>query len=72
MASTRRSYRSLPKASVEVASDAMQILGGLGYTEYTRVSRIWQDCRGNQIAEGTDQIMVRIAAPLILNKYAQN
>lgn len=64
--------RYVPKASVEVASDAMQILGGLGYTEYSRVSRIWQDCRGNQIAEGTDQIMVRIAAPLILNKYAQN
>ncbi|MFR5194347.1 MAG: acyl-CoA dehydrogenase family protein [Eggerthella lenta] len=37
--------------------------GGLGYTEGSRVSRIWEDCRGNQIAEGTDQVMVYIAAP---------
>ena len=42
-----------------------------GYTESARVSRIWEDCRGNQIAEGTDQIMVYISAPLILEKYAQ-
>ncbi len=61
--------RYVPKAAVEVASDAMQILGGLGYTEGSRVSRIWEDCRGNQIAEGTDQVMVYIAAPLIMEKY---
>lgn len=61
--------RYVPKAALEVASDAMQILGGLGYTEAARVSRIWQDCRGNQIAEGTDQIMVRVASPLIMERY---
>lgn len=61
--------RYVPAAALEVASDAMQILGGLGYTESSRVSRIWQDCRGNQIAEGTDQIMVRVAAPLIMERY---
>ncbi len=61
--------RYVPRAAVEVASDAMQILGGLGYTEGSRVSRIWEDCRGNQIAEGTDQVMVYIAAPLIMEKY---
>ncbi|AJC12425.1 acyl-CoA dehydrogenase [Berryella intestinalis] len=61
--------RFIPRAATEVASDAMQILGGMGYTEMARVSRIWRDCRGNQIAEGTDQIMVRIAAPLIIEKY---
>lgn len=61
--------RYVPKAALDVASDAMQILGGMGYTENSRVSRIWQDCRGNQIAEGTDQIMVYIAAPLIMEKY---
>lgn len=43
--------RAVPKAATEVASNAMQILGGLGYTESSRVSTIWQDCRGNQIAE---------------------
>lgn len=62
--------RYVPKAATEVASDAMQILGGVGYTESERVSRIWEDCRGNQLAEGTDQIMVYIAAPLIRDKYA--
>lgn len=61
--------RFIPKAATEVASNAMQILGGLGYTESSRVSSIWEDCRGNQIAEGTDQIMVYISAPLILEKY---
>lgn len=63
--------RYIPKAATEVASTAMQILGGQGYTESSRVSRIWEDCRGNQIAEGTDQIMVYIAAPLIMNKYGE-
>jgi alkylation response protein AidB-like acyl-CoA dehydrogenase len=63
--------RYVPAAATEIASDAMQILGGMGYTEDCRVSRIWQDCRGNQIAEGTDQIMVYIAAPLIMDKYGE-
>ena len=61
--------RYIPETSVEVASDAMQILGGLGYTESSRTCHVWRDCRGNQIAEGTDQIMVYIAAPLIVEKY---
>lgn len=61
--------RFIPEAATEVASNAMQILGGLGYTEGSRVSSIWEDCRGNQIAEGTDQIMVYISAPLIMEKY---
>ncbi len=61
--------RYIPKTATQVASDAMQILGGLGYTESSRVSTIWQDCRGNQIAEGTDQIMVYISAPLIMERY---
>jgi len=61
--------RYIPQAATEVASQAMQIFGGVGYTEHCRVARIWQDCRGNQIAEGTDQIMVYIAGPLIMQKY---
>lgn len=61
--------RYIPAEATKVASDAMQVLGGIGYTANQRVSAIWQDCRGNQLAEGTDQIMVRIAAPLIMKKY---
>lgn len=61
--------RYVPRSATEVASDAMQILGGRGYTSYERASWIWEDCRGNQIADGTDQIMVRIAGPLVLDSY---
>lgn len=61
--------RYVPKTATEVASDALQIFGGKGYTRTARVSSIWEDCRGFQIAEGTDQIMVRIAAPLIMEHY---
>lgn len=64
--------RYVPRAATEVASDAMQILGGRGYTTHERISSIWQDCRGFQIAEGTDQIMVYIAAPLVMRKYAES
>lgn len=63
--------RYVPRAATEVASDAMQILGGRGYTAQERVSSIWEDCRGFQIAEGTDQIMVHIAAPLVESKYGK-
>lgn len=66
---TALAKRYVPRAATEVASDALQILGGRGYTEDERVSGIWRDCRGNQISEGTDEIMVRIAAPLILDRY---
>lgn len=61
--------RYIPGAATQVASDAMQIMGGMGYTVSQRVSAIWEDCRGNQLAEGTDQVMVRIAAPLIMRHY---
>lgn len=62
--------RYVCKTSTEVASDAMQIFGGLGYTTDSRTSRLWQDCRGNQYAGGTDQIMVHIAGRQIIKKYA--
>ncbi len=64
--------RYIPEAATQVASNAMQILGGSGYSDACRTGRIWQDCRGNQIAEGTDEIMVYIAAPLILEKYCSD
>jgi alkylation response protein AidB-like acyl-CoA dehydrogenase len=59
------------KTATEVCSEAMQIFGGLGYTTETRVGRLWQDCRGNQIAAGTDEIMVHIAGRQLLKKYAK-
>ncbi len=58
--------RFVPKAATEVASEALQIFGSVGYTDMVRVGRIWQDCRGNQIAQGTDEIMVGLATKLLI------
>ncbi len=63
--------RFVPKAATEVASEALQIFGGLGYTQLTRVGRIWNDCRGYQLAQGTDEIMVRIASKRIVEAYRE-
>lgn len=54
------------QAGFEVADDAMQILGGIGYTEDHRVSRLWRDARMHRIGGGTDQIMVHVAGRALL------
>ncbi len=54
-----------------VASQAMQIYGGLGFTTETRFGRIWKDLRGHQIAGGTDEIMVHIAGRQLAKEYAR-
>ena len=59
------------KACTEVASDALQIYAGLGYTTETRLGRIWKDLRGNQIAGGTDEIMVYICGRQLAKRYAR-
>jgi alkylation response protein AidB-like acyl-CoA dehydrogenase len=61
--------RFVPKAATEIASDALQIFGGLGYTQQERVGEIWKDCRGNQINGGTDEVMATIAGALVIKKY---
>ena len=48
-----------------------QIYGGLGFTTETRLGRLWLDCRGMQIAGGTDEIMVYIAGRQIAKEYAR-
>lgn len=53
-----------------VADEALQIFGGLGYTEDLRVGRICADLRGHRIAGGTDEIMVYIAGRQIAKQYA--
>lgn len=62
----------VPRAATEVASEALQTFGGRGYTSDTRVSRIWCDCRGNQIAQGTDEIMAHTAAKFLLKNRVQS
>ena len=59
------------RACTQVASESMQIFGGLGYTEDMRQGRIWSDLRGMEIAGGTSEIMVHIAGRQLAKKYAK-
>ena len=65
---TALAKRTVPTLATQVASSALQVFGGIGYTDETRVSRIWQDCRGNQIAWGTDEVMAGIVAKTIVRR----
>ena len=60
--------RTVPSLATQVANDALQVFGGIGYTDQTRVSRIWQDCRGNQIAWGTDEVLAGVVAKNIARR----
>lgn len=57
------------QASARVIDSAMQILGGIGYTEDHRVARLWRDARVERIAGGTEEIMVRIIGRAVLKQY---
>lgn len=47
------------REAFEVCDMAMQILGGLGYTEESPVGRVWLDARMNRIGGGTDEIVIK-------------
>lgn len=49
-------------AAVQVASDAVQVHGGYGYTKEAVVERIYRDAKLTQIYEGTNQIQRVIIA----------
>jgi alkylation response protein AidB-like acyl-CoA dehydrogenase len=51
-----------------VTSDALQILGGAGYTKLHAVERYWRDARLTKIFEGTSEIQLRIISDRILGK----
>lgn len=55
--------------SGEVIDMAMQVMGGVGYTEDVRISRLWRDVRITRMAGGTDEIMVYIAARQLLQEF---
>ena len=57
--------RYAPLAATEVADSAMQILGRQGFVKTSKVARIWAECRGSRLAEGTDQIMSIVAGKRI-------
>jgi alkylation response protein AidB-like acyl-CoA dehydrogenase len=48
--------------AVDVADDAIQILGGHGYMREFPVERAWRDARLGRIGAGTDEIMKEIIA----------
>ena len=51
-----------------VTSDALQILGGAGYTKLHAVERHWRDARLTKIFEGTSEIQLRIISDNLLGK----
>ena len=51
-----------------VTSDALQILGGAGYTKLYAVERHWRDARLTKIFEGTSEIQLRIISDNLLGK----
>ena len=54
--------------SEKVTSDALQILGGAGYTKLFPVERYWRDARLTKIFEGTSEIQLRIISDHMLGR----
>lgn len=52
-----------------VVDDAMQIMGGIGYTNDCRISRIWRDTRALRFTGGTDEIMIHAAGRAELKRF---
>ncbi len=55
-----------------VTSEALQILGGAGYTTLHAVERYWRDARLTKIFEGSSEIQQRIISDAILGKPAHS
>ena len=47
---------------MRVATDAVQLFGGSGYSRETGIERLMRDAKGAQIYEGTNQIHRAIVA----------
>ncbi|QHE85558.1 acyl-CoA dehydrogenase family protein [Hydrogenophaga sp. BPS33] len=54
--------------SERVCSEALQILGGAGYTTHYAVERYWRDARLTKIFEGTSEIQMRIISDRLLGR----
>ena len=56
-------------AAQKVTSDAVQILGGYGYTRSYPVEKLMRDVKGFQILEGTNEIQRMTIAREVSKKY---
>jgi alkylation response protein AidB-like acyl-CoA dehydrogenase len=60
------------QAGFECCDEAMQIMGGMGYTEDTLVEWCWRKCRGWMIAGGSIEILKnRIAESVFERSFSQ-
>jgi acyl-CoA dehydrogenase len=57
-------------AAMSVASDAVQLFGGSGYSREFPVERMLRDAKGAQIYEGTNQIHRLIVADAVLSRVS--
>ncbi len=55
-------------AAMRVATDAVQLFGGAGYSRETGIERLMRDAKGAQIYEGTNQVHRGIVADAILGR----
>ncbi len=55
-------------AAMRVATDAVQLFGGSGYSRETGIERLMRDAKGAQIYEGTNQIHRLIVADALLQR----
>jgi alkylation response protein AidB-like acyl-CoA dehydrogenase len=53
---------------MRVATDAVQLFGGTGYSRETGVERLMRDAKGAQIYEGTNQVHRGIVADAVLGR----
>ena len=60
------------RSAFEVIDTALQVMGGIGYTNDCRISRLWRDQRVYRIGAGTDEIMIHIAGRAIQKLYKAN
>jgi alkylation response protein AidB-like acyl-CoA dehydrogenase len=55
-------------AAMQVATDAVQLFGGSGYSRETGIERLMRDAKGAQIYEGTNQVHREIVAGEVLKR----
>jgi butyryl-CoA dehydrogenase len=56
--------------AMKVATDAVQLFGGSGYSRETGIERLMRDAKGAQIYEGTNQVHRNIVADAVLKRAA--